>query len=116
MDTIVLSNLPAAAGEEDVRSLVSPHGRTLRVWVSSVIRGRRFAVIRMASDADGIKAQVALGGYELDGTTLRVRVATPDEANFLPQGELHAPPSATLLVDRTGRAASRLRDWARDLD
>jgi len=74
MKNIYVGNLNSTTTEATVRSLFEPFGAVSKV---SIISGRGFGFVEMASDAEGNSAINALKGKSLDGNALTVNEARP---------------------------------------
>lgn len=90
MKSIYVGNLSFGTTEEQLRELFSAHGAVGRV---SIIKdrytgeSRGFAFIDMQDDNEALAAVTALNGAQLDGRSLKVNEARPQEARGPRGGE-----------------------------
>jgi cold-inducible RNA-binding protein len=74
MKNIYIGNLSSSTTEASLRTLFEPFGKVSKV---SVINGRGFGFVEMATDSEGQKAITDLQGKTLDGNALTVNEARP---------------------------------------
>ena len=90
MKTIYVGNLPFETTEEEIRNLVSKHGKVERVSISrdSVTgRARGFAFVEMPDDTEAERAIHALNGTTLASRQLTVNEARPRPKRAEPRGD-----------------------------
>ena len=79
---IYVGGLPYSATEQQLSDLFSPHGsvQSARVITDKFTgQSRGFGFVEMGSDEEAKKAIAALNGTQMDGRTLTVNEAKPQE-------------------------------------
>ncbi|TFH20207.1 MAG: RNA-binding protein [Myxococcales bacterium] len=82
MKRIYVGNLPFTASEDDIRNLFAEHGEVMSVSLITdreTGRARGFGFIEM-DDAGGAKAIETLDQTEMDGRSLTVNEAKPQQS------------------------------------
>jgi RNA recognition motif-containing protein len=80
---IYVGGLPYASTDDDLKELFSPHGtvQSARVITDKFTgKSRGFGFVEMSSDEEAQRAINALNATQLDGRTLTVNEARPQEA------------------------------------
>ena len=79
---LYVGNLSYSSTQDKVRELFQEHGQVKEV---TIIEGKGFGFVEMASQAEAEAAQKALNETEFDGRTLKIDEARPRESR--PRGE-----------------------------
>ncbi|MDD2716367.1 MAG: RNA-binding protein [Candidatus Wallbacteria bacterium] len=73
---LYVGNLPYSTTTEDLNSMFSKHGTVKDV---KVIEGKGFAFVEMNDIAEAEKAMTALNNQEINGRTLKIDEAKPQQ-------------------------------------
>ena len=79
---IYVGGLPYSATEQDVQDLFAPHGNVQSVWVITdrvTGQSRGFGFVEMSNDEEARNAIEALNSTQMNGRTLSVSEARPQE-------------------------------------
>jgi RNA recognition motif-containing protein len=74
---LYVGNLKYAVTKEQLEKLFGQHGTVKEV---TVIEGKGFSFVEMASPEEALKAKDALNGQDYEGRTLRIDIARPPKA------------------------------------
>ena len=82
---IYVGGLPYSATDQQLQELFAPHGSVASAKVITdkfTGQSRGFGFVEMSSDEEASKAIAALNGTQMDGRTLTVNEAKPQEPRF----------------------------------
>src|SRR5215217_7548357 len=82
---IYVGGLPYSATDQQLQELFSPHGSVASAKVITdkfTGQSRGFGFVEMSSGEEASKAIAALNGTQMDGRTLTVNEANPQEPRF----------------------------------